>query len=477
MKLTFITICRIIVGTIFVLSGLIKANDPYGTGYKLEEYFEVFSQDIGAKKVEIPTEVPEDIKASACYSKLKFEKQYEYVDIPTSELGGFKKFLLKAFKFFHDHAQQLSIFLCVFEVALGLLVLFGIQMRFATWSLLGMTIFFAFLTFYTAQYNKVTDCGCFGDALHLEPWQSFWKDIFLMIFIIPLWIWNRQIKGSKLNKHEIAVAAGSLILMIVLILIQFKWWFPAMFVGAFMLAKLVSGKFSESKYQPYVTTLAIVLSCTMFTLYGTRHMPIKDYRPWAPGNNIREQLISVAEQAEVEMVYLNKATCEEVHQTTKEWSWLDSTFEANHIFYKQDKKIIKPAIEAKIKDFRLEDSNTGQLMADSLIKNPGYTFLWLGYNLDKTSTKNMDKIAALSDYCIKNNIFILGGTASTSDKIDKFRHDHNIMFNIYQNDEKALKTILRSNPGLILIKDGIVVDKWHYNDFPTMEKLQKSYLK
>jgi hypothetical protein len=298
-----------------------------------------------------------------------------------------------------------------------------------------------------------------------------------MAFIIPLWIWNRKIKGSKLNKHEIAVAAGSLILMIVLILIQFKWWFPAMFVGAFMLAKMVSGKFSESKFQPYVTTLAIVLSCTMFTLYGTRHMPIKDYRPWAPGNNIREQLISVAEQAEVEMVYLNKTTCEEVHQSTKEWSWLDSTFEANHIFYKQDKKIIKPAIEAKIKDFRLEDPNTGQLMADSLIKNPGYTFLWLGYNLDKTSTKNMDKIAALSDYCIKNNIFILGGTASTSDKIDKFRHDHNIMFNIYQNDEKALKTILRSNPGLILIKDGIVVDKWHYNDFPTMEKLQKSYLK
>ncbi len=250
-----------------------------------------------------------------------------------------------------------------------------------------------------------------------------------------------------------------------------------MFVGAFMLAKLVSGKFSESKFQPYVTTLAIVLSCTMFTLYGTRHMPIKDYRPWAPGNNIREQLISVAEQAEVEMVYLNKATCEEVHQSTKEWSWLDSTFEANHIFYQQDKKIIKPAIESKIKDFRLEDPNTGQLMADSLIKNPGYTFLWLGYNLDKTSTKNMDKIKALTDYCIQNKIFILGGTASTSDKIDKFRHDHNIMFNIYQNDEKALKTILRSNPGLILIKDGIVVDKWHYNDFPTLEKLQKSYLK
>jgi len=477
MKLTFTSICRIIVGTIFVLSGLIKANDPYGTGYKLEEYFEVFSQDIGATKVEIPQEIPDDVKNSPCFSKLKFEKQYEYKEIPASELSGFKKFLLKTFKYFHDHAQQLSIFLCVFEVALGLLVLFGINMRFATWSLLGMTIFFAFLTFYTAQFNKVTDCGCFGDALHLEPWQSFWKDIILMTFIIPLWIWNRQIKGGKLNKQEIFVAIGSLILMTTLVLIQFNWWFPVLFIGAFMLSKLVSGKFSDSKFQPYVTTLAIILSCTFFTLYGTKHMPIKDYRPWAPGNNIREQLISVAEVAEVEMVYLNKTSCEEVHHSTKEWSWLDSTFEANHLFYKQDKKIIKPAIEPKIKDFRLEDPETGQLMADSLIKNPGFTFLWLGYNVEKTNLKNMDRISALADYCIKNKIFMLGGTSSTSDKIDKFRHDNNIMFSIYQNDEKALKTILRSNPGLVLIKDGVVIDKWHYNDFPTIEKLQKNYLK
>src|SRR5262245_38801903 len=108
MKLTFISICRIIVGTIFVLSGLIKANDPYGTGYKLEEYFEVFSQDIGAKKVEKQAETPDDIKASPCFSKLKFEKQYEYQEIPKEQLSGFKKLLLNIFKYFHDHAFQLS---------------------------------------------------------------------------------------------------------------------------------------------------------------------------------------------------------------------------------------------------------------------------------------------------------------------------------------------------------------------------------
>lgn len=476
MKQAFITFCRIFVGTIFVLSGLIKANDPYGTGYKLEEYFEVFSQDMGSKKVEKPLEISDDIKNSPCFSKLNFEKQYEYQEIPREQLGGFQKFMLGVFKYFHKHAFQLSVFLCVLEVALGLLILFGINMRLATWLLLGMTVFFAFLTFYSAQYNKVTDCGCFGDAIKLSPWQSFWKDIILMVFIIPLWIWNRQIKGSKLNKFEISVAIGSVVLMTTLVIVQFDWWFPVVFVGAFMLAKIVSGKFSESKFQPYVTTLAIVLSCTFFTLYGTKHMPLKDYRPWAPGNNIREQLVSVAEVAEVEMVYLNKSTCEEVHQSTKEWSWLDSTFEANHIFYKQDKKVIKPAVEPKIKDFRLEDPNTGQLMADSLIKNTGYTFLWVGYNIEKTSLKNMDKIKSIAEYCAQNNIFMLGGSSSTSDKIDKFRHDNNIMFNIYQNDEKALKTILRCNPGLVLIKDGVVINKWHYNDFPTVEKLKKDYI-
>ncbi len=477
MKLSLISICRIIVGTIFVLSGLIKANDPYGTGFKLEEYFEVFSQDIGKTKVELPVEVAEDVKNSPCFSKLKFEKQYEYKDIPQEQLGGFKNFLLKIFKYLHDHAFQLSLFITTLEVILGMLILFGVNMRLTTWLLLGMTVFFAFLTFYSAQYNKVTDCGCFGDAIKFTPWQSFWKDIILMVFLLPLFVWNRQIKGSKLSKHEMVVAIGSVILMALLVILQFKWWFPVIFVGAFMFAKLVSGKFSESKFQPQVSMLAIIISCSFFTWYSTQHMPLKDYRPWAPGNNIREQLISVAEQAEVEMVYINKNTCEEVHQSTKEWSWLDSTFEANHIFYKQDKKIIKPAVDAKIKDFRLTDMSTGTEMADTLIKNPGYTFLWVGYKLEKTSLKNMDKISAIYDYSAKNNVIMIGATYSASDVIDQFRHSNNIMFPIYQNDEKALKTILRCNPGLVLIKDGVVIDKWHYNDFPTVEKLQKNYLK
>src|SRR5688572_20901409 len=160
MKRSVITICRIIVGTIFVLSGLIKANDPYGTGYKLEEYFEVFSQDVGSNRVELPLEVADDIKASPCFLKLKFDKKYEYKEIPKEQLGFFKKKALSVFNYFHKNAFQLSFFLCVLEVALGLMILMGVNMRLATWLLLGMTVFFAFLTFYSAQYDKVSDCGC-----------------------------------------------------------------------------------------------------------------------------------------------------------------------------------------------------------------------------------------------------------------------------------------------------------------------------
>lgn len=477
MKKPIITICRIIVGTIFVLSGLIKANDPYGTGYKLEEYFEVFSQDIGAKQVEKEMDIPEDIQNSPCFSKLTFEKEYEYKEIPKEQLGWFKRNLLNFFHFLSKNAFTLSMILCVIEVALGLFVLFGISMRLASWLLMGMTIFFAFLTFYSAQYNKVTDCGCFGDALKLTPWESFWKDIVLMVFVVPLFIFQKSINGRKLNGHEVSIAAGSVGIMALLVIMQFDWWFPVIFLGAFMIAKLAMGKFSDTKFLPLVASISIVVACALFTNYSTKHMPLKDYRPWAPGNNIREQLIGVAEVAEVEMVYLNKTTCEEVHQTTKNWDWLDSTFDANHIFYKQDKKVIKEAIEPKIKDFRLEDLETGMQMADTLINNPGFTFLWVGYNVEKTSLIHMDRISAIFDYAEQNGILFMGASASTADKIDEFRHENNVMFPIYQNDEKALKTILRSNPGLVLVNDGVVVQKWHYNDFPTVEKLQNSYLK
>ena len=129
---------RIFVGILFIISGLIKLNDPVGFSFKLEEYF---SQAV--------------------------------LDLP----------------FFEPYALIISIVVVIVEVVLGVMLLIGFKPKFTVWSLLGMILFFTFLTFYSAYYNKVTDCGCFGDAVKLTPWESFTKDVVLLVLILIL-LWG-----------------------------------------------------------------------------------------------------------------------------------------------------------------------------------------------------------------------------------------------------------------------------------------------
>ena len=129
---------RYLVGLLFIFSGGIKINDPVGTQIKLQEYFEVFSSD---------------------FSPL--------------------------FEILVPYALVLSVFLCTLEIVIGIALLLNYKMKFVSNITLGLIIFFTFLTFYSAYFNKVTDCGCFGDAIKLTPWESFYKDIILLILSLP----------------------------------------------------------------------------------------------------------------------------------------------------------------------------------------------------------------------------------------------------------------------------------------------------
>src|SRR6218665_838406 len=134
------TIARILVGLLFMYSGLIKANDTIGFAYKLEEYFEVFGTD----------------------------------------------FLVPA-------AVPLAMFICVFEVLLGFALLIGARLKLTLWLSMLMIIFFTFLTFYSAYFDKVNSCGCFGDAIKLTPWQSFSKDLILLVLLIIIIIGRQYV--------------------------------------------------------------------------------------------------------------------------------------------------------------------------------------------------------------------------------------------------------------------------------------------
>lgn len=474
MKVTA-AVCRVVVGTLFIISGLIKANDPHGFSFKLEEYFTVFSTDLGTVKKEVPPQVDEKIKNSPCYSKLNIAKEYVNEDIPKEKLGFFKKTMIGMFKFFAENSLFMAVLICVIEIVLGLFTIVGFRMKLTVWLLFLMIVFFTFLTFYSAYYNKVTDCGCFGDALHLKPWQSFYKDIFLLVFILPLFIWKGKIKGVPLNRYEIIISISSLGLMTLLCLLQFKWMFPIWFLAIFVIIRIALANRFRPVVQELTVLLLVTAASTWFTSYCINHLSVKDYRPWKIGNNVRELTKSVPEVADIVMVYLDNNNCEEVRKPTTDWSWLDSTFEATHTFYKQDKDVKKPAVDPKVKDFSLEDPNTGEAHGQEFMDFQGYAFLWVAPNLKKTNLKNMDRVNAIADYAMNHGMMFMGGTASSSDVIDNFRHEHQNMFPIYMNDEKALLTILRSNPGLVLVKDGIVINKWHYNDIPTAEQIQKKY--
>jgi len=162
-------ISRIFVGVLFVFSGLIKVNDPYGTAIKLEEYFDVFATDF--------------------------------------------------FPFFHylvPFALTFSVIFSVMEVILGIALLMNFRMRMISWALLLLILFFSFLTFYSAQFNKVTDCGCFGDAIHFTPWQSFGKDIILLVFILYILFRHKHFKEIFPGRNGDLLMTGATIILIII---------------------------------------------------------------------------------------------------------------------------------------------------------------------------------------------------------------------------------------------------------------------
>src|SRR6266498_2620470 len=195
-KKIIVSFCRIFVGGLFIFSGFIKANDPLGFSYKLKEYFEVFKGDTG----------------------------------------------LSMFEWFAHIALPLAIIICVSEMILGVMLLIGFKRNLTLWLLFAQIAFFTFLTFYSACYNKVTHCGCFGDFLKLKPWESFWKDIALLVLITLLFAGKENIKPL----------------------------FTPMIVSALFL-------------------MGVIFSIG-FPMYAYRNLPPLDFRAYAPGENIKENM-------------------------------------------------------------------------------------------------------------------------------------------------------------------------------------------
>ncbi len=379
-------ISRFLVGGLFIFSGFIKANDPVGFSYKLGEYFEVFKADSG----------------------------------------------LGIFESFAHIALPLAIVLCVSEMALGFMLLIGYKRNLTLWLLFAQIAFFTFLTFYSACYNKVTTCGCFGDFLVLKPWTSFWKDVVLLILISLL------------------------------------------IVGKEHINELFSPLITAS-----LTLFAILLSFA-FPIYAYRNLPPLDFRAYKIGDNIKDNMKAGADYKPAEyesgFIYENLKTGKQEHFNMKNYPWQDTL---NWKWVATDNILIHDAINPpKIVDFNITSLN-GEPMMDSVLNNKDYMFLLVCYDLTKTEDDETlhAKINDLYKLAASEKIKVLGLTAADSKQIDEYKHKHQALYDFAQADGIVLKTMIRANPGLILIKDGTIIMNWHHNNFPSYSDVKQKYMK
>lgn len=414
-------IARTLVGALFIVSGLIKANDAVGFSFKLGEYF---APDV--------------------------------LDIP----------------FLVEYTYPLAVFICITEIMLGLSVLIGAKMRLTVWSLLLMILFFDGLTFYSAYFNKVTDCGCFGDAIKLTPWESFFKDVVLSILILIIFAFRNKMKyQSKLENSKILPIA--LLLVGIFSYFVLDWLFPIYFTLALFLLVSLVNKFILKEKREWTLALLTFITCFAFTYHTYSHLPIRDYRPYAVGKNIADDM-TLPEGAQAD-VY-EDVWKYEVDGIVNEYATSDKPWEIEGaVFVDRETKLILEGDHPPIHDFSIESDALGDVTDSVLAASDAILFVM--YDLTKTNREALKKVEKIINALSDEPVTITAMSATTETQMQLVQNEVGISFPFYFTDETTLKTIVRSNPGMLWLKEGTIVAKWHYNDFPNSEDLINQYLR
>lgn len=319
-------------------------------------------------------------------------------------------------------SEAFAIIANIGEFAIGFVVFFGVRMRLFSWGTLLFMVFFTPLTFYLALKNPVSDCGCFGDFLLLTNWETFYKNLVFMTFALIVF-------GYRTRFYDRMVP---------------NW-----------------GK-------NFIVFMGVSFALGI-QLYALRYDAIIDFRPWKVGNNIAEQVVPTMEKSEIMLVYKNNTTGKEELFTAQNLPWEDSIRMANLTFVDQRKTVIQPFKEAPIHDFIIANKEGDNLTTD-IMANENYHFLVIAYDLAKTNKKSFTILNQFAQRCAKDSISFVCLTGSTPNEMDAFIKDVKPVFPFYSTDPTALKTIIRSNPGILLIKNGVVVEKWAHRKMISFEE-------
>ena len=359
-----VNVVRFLVSATFIFSGFVKAIDPKGMAYKLDAYIVSFGLSKWA----------DDGKTLAA-----------------------------------------AVLIAAVEFLLGIYLLFGIRRKFTALSLLGIMAVFTPFTLYLALANPVSDCGCFGDAIVLTNWQTFGKNVILLLATVFLFLCSKKIFP--------------------LVVVSVHW--------AYSLFSMI-----------YIVVLA---------LSSIHYLPLIDLRPYRIGADLH-QAMSIPDDAKppiYEMLYVMEKNGKE--QTFTLENYPDSTWH----FVRRKEVLKEKGYVPPITDFTVTDSN-GTDITENLLADTSTTFIVVSPYFEKADPDVVDELNAVQDFCMDKGYRMIGLTSSDMRSVNNWRYRTGAVYPIYFVDAVTLKTMIRSNPGLIQMASGKILNKWSCNNLPLL---------
>jgi len=377
-------VSRLLLGIVFTFSGFVKAVDPLGFSYKLTDYFT-------------------DAFGMASLSGISL---------------------------------TLGVILIAFEFLVGISLIINVKPRLAAFGAMLFMLVFTPLTLYIAITNPVTDCGCFGDALVIGNWETFFKNLILLPLAIYLF---RSTKG-ECNTYK--------------------------------------GKLD-------IILAAALFGIIVFFQYHTlQHLPIIDFRPYKVGTNIPEKMvIPPTEKADSFAIFytmknIKTNETKEVDDNTyiKDEIWKDTLWQ---ITGTSDPVLVKAGYKPPIYNFKAYPVSLSKLkvddikdVMDSILSVENFSFLIISYDMTLAKIDDFNRMDIITNYGYSKGIYTSILTSTTSG-FEAFKKELNYPVKFFNSDPIMLKTVIRSNPGLLLLKKGKIIGKWHYHDIPTIPELDE----
>lgn len=360
-----LVLCRVLVGALFVFSSFTKGVDPLGTKYKMLDYF--IAYDI---------------------------------------------------QWLNEYALPLAITMIMVEFIVGICLMLNLLPRLATLGASLLMIFFTVTTFFDAIYNLVPDCGCFGTAIKMSNWQTFFKNLIILAILIPL-VFNNK---SLVNKRVTSLGQ-----------ILFTFVFIGLFIG--------------------------------FEIYNVRHLPMIDFMEWKVGKNMKP--VESEDPAEIYLTFKNIETGEEEEYLSPNYPWNDSVWMSQWEFVSQRQEGVSQSFGFSI----LNDE--GDDYTDLLFDSENL-FVFVAPYLEEMTEKDINECQRIYDFANENGFNYLWITSVNPEYVYELQDKYYMFDEVYYGDELELKAMVRSNPGLMLMNNGVILDKWSKIDFPCEKDLLES---